>query len=178
MWMFTTIGFFSAVQKKDDPTVIQVRARVREDLVRLKEAVPGADEILELPNRDYPYRVYMCHLDWAGFCAGMAEAIDYPNFKDEVKKVCGYERGSLYMGVWTVMHRAEDKLKTKKQRLTAASQQSNFDLLFGDQGPNPEGYYAAPEPTFPALPARTTGTQRRRVVQHGAKQKKRNGRKR
>lgn len=170
MWMFTTIGFFSAVQKKDDPTVIQVRARVRDDLVRLKEAVPGAEEILELPHRDYPYRVYMSHGDWAGFCAGMAESIDYPNFKDAVKKVNGYERGSLYMGVWSVMHRAEAKLEEKKKNAISASQQSDFNMLFG-------GDYASPTVRHPM---HETGTpQRRRVVQHGEKkQRKRNGRKR
>jgi len=152
MWIFTTIGFFSAVQKQDDPTVIQVRARVREDLVRLKEAVPGASEILALPNRDYPYRVYMSHGDWAGFCAGMAESIDYPNFKDAVKKISGYERGSLYMGVWSVMHRAEDKLKNKIQKWANSERQGNFDLLFAD-------------------PPTVRG---RRVVQHGEKRSKKN----
>jgi hypothetical protein len=37
MWMITTIGFFSVVQDHDDPDRLLVRARVREDLERLRD---------------------------------------------------------------------------------------------------------------------------------------------
>lgn len=40
MWISMTCGFYSVVQRDDDPTSVVVRARVREDLVALRRWVP------------------------------------------------------------------------------------------------------------------------------------------
>lgn len=101
MWIFTPHGVYSAVEDPRYANQVQVRARVREDLVYLKEHVcPGAGRIVALPGRDYPYRVFMTKDDWARGLARMAYAIDYANFKDEVYRVQGKARESIFHKVW------------------------------------------------------------------------------
>jgi len=138
MWLFTTIGFFSAtltnksyreLPKKQQTGHIMVRARVRDDLERLVElhmdAVPPtphykAPEILALPGHDYPYRIVVPHKDWVHLATRLAEMIDYSNFKSAVDKALpgeeGYARHDLYMKVWSVMNGAERWLKQRVER--------------------------------------------------------------
>ena len=126
MWMFTTIGFFSAVRDRDQPEWMSVRARVKADAENLiKVAQPildamhgeGAEvlKVTELKGRDYPYRVYLTPDEWALVAAKLTTDIEYTNFKDEVKKTQGKERASLYMGVWSAMYGAEGELERLKQ---------------------------------------------------------------
>lgn len=117
MWVFTTKGFYSAVCVGDygasNPD-IAVRSRVREDLVRFLDKVEEGEEmfpILELPGRDYPYRVIVPRNVWVQFMTATASEVDYPNFKDAVKGVLGYGRASLYTKVWSVMYGAEKTLE-------------------------------------------------------------------
>lgn len=163
MWIFTRIGFFSAVRADparidglptDEPYVM-VRARVREDLVNLialwHECYEGEGEpeILAWKNRDYPYRVIIPQEEWVLLTASLAEDIDYGNFKGEVKKAQGYERSSLYMGVWSTMNGAERKLTQKKKgkrgkgRGTRSARrgvgQSSLDRWFERHGYDPHG---------------------------------------
>ena len=137
MWMFTTIGFFSAVQVKPElhekleldesrAPWVMVRARVREDLVNLGEVCvrtgQEVHEILEWEGRDYPYRVIMPRSQWAVLVGTLAVEIDYPNFKSEVTKVQGRYRHTLYGRVWGVMYGAERWLKLEASKKVAASQ--------------------------------------------------------
>lgn len=57
MWVFTTDGFFSAVQLKGQPDKVLVRARARDDLVRLGQKI-GFDEtaITTMKLADYEFR--------------------------------------------------------------------------------------------------------------------------
>ena len=113
MWLFTKTGFFSAVQKWDEPDVIVVRARVRRDLAALikKHALEGETRILVFKGTDYPYRLNLSKPLFQLVLADEAAGIDYPNFKDEVKNQQGYPRARLYMEIWRVMYDAEAKLK-------------------------------------------------------------------
>lgn len=52
MWLTTLQGFVSVVTDKDDPQILLVRARVREDITN---SFPGAT-VEELPGADYVYR--------------------------------------------------------------------------------------------------------------------------
>jgi len=123
MWLFTTVGFFSVtqVQKRlnsDLPEgTLQVRARVYEDVEVLRERyLPEMTETIHLPGRDYPYRGYV---DKQSFSAAMVQIVHdltYSNFKDEVKHEQGKERADLYMGVWSVMYQAEQKIEEKRQK--------------------------------------------------------------
>lgn len=107
MWIFTEIGFFSAVVVDDEPSVVMVRARAKKDLERLIEAIDhmGAEppEILEWENRDYPYRILLMKSEWADVLALLANRIDYPNFKNRVKEVDGVARAGLYSSIWATM---------------------------------------------------------------------------
>jgi len=82
MWVITTEGFFSAVEDRDDPGAVFVRARVRDDAERLAAAVGGS--VIETPAADYRFRVRTTKREWAAFVAASAEAIDYYNFKNAV----------------------------------------------------------------------------------------------
>ena len=132
MWVFSTTGFFSAtltnpsyreLPKKQQKGHIMVRARVREDLERLREIhvdaalQPLEPEILELPGHDYPYRMVVTTQSWVTLAAILAERIDYSNFKSAVDKALpgeeGYARHSLYMRVWSVMNGAEEWLRER-----------------------------------------------------------------
>lgn len=122
MWIFTPIGFFSVTQvnrasKSVPEGTLQIRARVKQDLVNLRERyIPELSEPISLPHRDYPYRAYISREALAPVMARMIEDIDYSNFKDQVKANQGKERASLYMDVWSTMYQAERKLEEKKRK--------------------------------------------------------------
>jgi hypothetical protein len=102
MWLFTTDGFFSAVSGHDDEGTI-VRSRVREDAVRLVNAV-GVGKVIETRECDYRFRVRLPRAAWASYVAGAVAAIDYPNFKAAVAATQGTERAHTYADVWSVMY--------------------------------------------------------------------------
>lgn len=59
MWLITPTGFFSIVQKPSDEAanMLTVRARVRQDLVALREQfLPGLGDIEESRSNDYRFR--------------------------------------------------------------------------------------------------------------------------
>lgn len=162
MWIFTQIGFFSAVRAdparvdglpKDRPYVM-VRARVEEDLVNLQglwsELYEGeAPEILRWKGRDYPARVILAQEEWVQLAAALAEDIDYPNFKSRVTETQGWARHDLYSRVWGVMNDAARKLadmakpkpKAKGRRWQAPSWrdgQTSLDRWFERNDYRPE----------------------------------------
>jgi hypothetical protein len=102
MWVLTPHGFYSAVESKRDPDVIVVRARVRDDLVKLKRLIPGL-RIIDAEGTDYAFRAYVSRDHWVDALCAMGDAIDYRNFKDEVKARQGYERAGVYGRVWTAL---------------------------------------------------------------------------
>jgi hypothetical protein len=102
MWLFTTEGFYSAVADSDAPDTIVVRARAREDTVRLVEAI-GHGEVRETPHTDYRFRVHLPRATWAAYVASAADGIDYPNFKAAVAARQGTDRADAYRAVWAVM---------------------------------------------------------------------------
>jgi len=104
MWIFTTYGFFSVVNKTSsnitngdiDPTdqVVEVRSRYKEHLESLKDRfgdLIGDEEILgyddpgsRYKNRDYEYRIIINAETWVHLGAMLSADITYPNFKNEV----------------------------------------------------------------------------------------------
>lgn len=122
MWIFTTYGFFSAVCARQgsgkhgqpvDPNLIMVRARLRTHLEALAARFPdvlGQGEIQEFAGTDYAFRLFVAKSVWSQVLAGLAEEIDYDNFKSEVARHhrsagAAYER-SLH-DVWSVMYRLQ-----------------------------------------------------------------------
>lgn len=120
MWLFTTFGFFSVVAERENAKnppekhLLVVRARVKKDLERLKDKyLPNASDILEIANRDYPYRVYAWKSDFQRAMPKIVEDVTYHNFKSEVEAKDSLEREQMYAQVWSVMYNAEKKLKDK-----------------------------------------------------------------
>ena len=128
MWLFTKVGFFSAVQcgvetphesrlfpkMKTGETALDylsIRARVRGDLELLRGAyAPELGPTIELPGRDYPYRAYISKDHFAAALCRAALDVDYGNFKDMITKEFNRARHDLYAKVWGVMYGADDKL--------------------------------------------------------------------
>lgn len=102
MWVFTPQGFYSAVVHRDDPSLVLVRARAREDLENLQAQLPGL-VIFEDEAADYLYRSIVKREDWKRALGELADAMDYDNFKDAVTERQGEERHRLYIRVWGVM---------------------------------------------------------------------------
>ena len=101
MWLFTTIGFFSVVQKPSEAQ-LTVRARVAADLDRLRERyLPTLSATVANAGTDYPFRARATRKEFREAMARMAEDIDYANFKNEVAKVTGKDRAGVYSDVWT-----------------------------------------------------------------------------
>ncbi|KAF0178677.1 MAG: hypothetical protein FD161_1721 [Limisphaerales bacterium] len=101
MWLFTTLGFFSVVQKPGEMQ-LTVRARVDADLDRLRERyLPTLSATVANAGTDYPFRARVSRKAFSEAMAQMAEDIDYSNFKDEVARVSGRGRAHIYSGVWT-----------------------------------------------------------------------------
>jgi hypothetical protein len=58
MWICSKLGFFSIV-RKGEPETWQVRARRKEDLEELFNAIDFDHEILTTPGHDYAFRVHV-----------------------------------------------------------------------------------------------------------------------
>jgi hypothetical protein len=106
MWLFTTDGFFSAVNDRNDEGTIIVRSRVRDDAARLVDAV-GVGRIIETRDSDYRFRVRLPRAAWVAYVAAAAEAIDYSNFKAAVAVRQGASRAHAYADVWAVLRRLQ-----------------------------------------------------------------------
>lgn len=107
MWLFTKYGFYSAVQDKADPQRIQVRARVKDDLIRVAAFAKHAlgvemPEIISTPQADYAYRLVLDRPLWEKLAAALTADIDYTNFKDAVHGEA--DRDDAYLDTWSAMH--------------------------------------------------------------------------
>lgn len=110
MWVFTSCGFFSAVQHEDDPDLIHVRARFQGDLERMLHLLGIEERVLETPHNDYRFRVNLSRETWTHFLAREAAGIDYTNFKARVHQVTpDLGRNSAYMSVWWAMRSQQEK---------------------------------------------------------------------
>lgn len=100
MWIFTSDGFISAVQHRDHPQVLIVRARRREHL----EAVLPGFSIEQTDNADYRYRTQIEKHSFAHRLAEITLDINYDNFKNSIPDDQYHDACS---GVWSVMHRLQ-----------------------------------------------------------------------
>lgn len=109
MWLFTSIGFYSAVQKPGDD-FLTVRARVGKDLDNLRQRyMPDLGATVAGGGTDYPFRATISHAAFAAGLAELAKDIDYTNFKSEVGRQMGYERAHVYGDVWHSLLKLEDE---------------------------------------------------------------------
>jgi hypothetical protein len=104
MWVFTSNSYISAVQHRDHPSRVMVRARFRGDLEAFFGPSGLKPEVVETPKADYRFRTTVHKDEFADALLEQAEEIDYPNFKDSVRN---NNRHNVYMDVWRVMHAAQ-----------------------------------------------------------------------
>jgi hypothetical protein len=112
IWLITTTGFYSIVQKPWDreADTLTVRARAKGDLDALREAgLPELGEVKEDPNADYRFRAQAPRAAVARVVEAQVEAIDYDNFKSAVARRQGSARAHLYHGVWDVLYRIQSE---------------------------------------------------------------------
>jgi len=115
MWLATKFGFFSVVAHRDDPDLVLVRARSRDDLEQLRGFAEGRDIctplIILTATADYCCRIIVARSDWDRLGAALVADIDYTNFKQQVHG--DPERDAAYMQMWSIMRRfQEQKLGT------------------------------------------------------------------
>ena len=115
MWIMTTDGFFSAVQHRDEPNILLVRARSRRDLEALSERIAlHPSKILSTDNADYPFRVLIPREKWAEYLMSASEDLTYPNFKSAVGKT-NPERAYIYHDVWSALFEIESEGQAAKE---------------------------------------------------------------
>ena len=105
MWIFTKHGFYSATLSTVKLGHIQVRARTKEALERLKTALPdelGQAKIIETPQADYRWRIVMTPSKWTVCMMKLSEDIDYSNFKNACA-TAGLDTRAHHR-VWSIMY--------------------------------------------------------------------------
>jgi hypothetical protein len=110
MWLFTTSGFISIVEK--DANHLAVRAR---DSLSLSSLAQSYDvEIRSTPTADYPYRIFLSKDQFKNYLHNQAGLINYKNFKSEVAITRGKKFSTTLLSVWSAMHEVEDKKARSK----------------------------------------------------------------
>ena len=107
MWITTTEGFVSLVQDRENPDVLQVRARDAADIVA---NFPNA-EVFVVAGADYRYRARVNRREVADRLAAVVMALDYDShFKDVAleRSPANAQRHSAYYGTWSAMARMQD----------------------------------------------------------------------
>lgn len=113
MWLFTRIGFYSAVAARGDEHKVVVRARRKGHLTKLNLHLVSIGEsvgtISTSTNTDYPCRMLLAKAVWARACETLAEGIDYDNFKGSIDKSReGNEYHDALLDVWTIMRNFQE----------------------------------------------------------------------
>lgn len=109
MWIMTTVGFFSIVQKPNDNAgTLTIRSRVRDDLEQLRKTyLPSLSPIAENSGSDYPYRAQVKRSELANALGRMILDLNYSNFKNEIYRQQGPKRAKAYGLVWEVLYDLE-----------------------------------------------------------------------
>lgn len=111
MWIASTIGFFSVVEKPWDREqgTLTVRARVRSDLEALRELyLPLLGGIVEDGAADYRFRAQAPREAVAVAMAALVRGIDYDNFKAAVGRRQGAARAAAYHEAWRAFSRLQE----------------------------------------------------------------------
>lgn len=111
MWIFSTKGFFSVVENKDDRNRVIIRARLRKDIDDLKYIFDSlklrTTKIAINSRSDYHYRFTADRMDWITVMIRLMVGIHYTNFKDAVFDTESGEmkekRQDAYLKIWAIM---------------------------------------------------------------------------
>jgi hypothetical protein len=116
MWMFTPIGFFTAVCARKgngepwqeiDPDRIAIRTRTRQQLENLIARFHddlGGVPIWDDAHADYPYRIFVAKEVWLRIATALADDVSYDRFKPAIIEFPGKEEyHDRLLDVWAVM---------------------------------------------------------------------------
>jgi hypothetical protein len=106
MWLITTTGFYSVVEKPwdRDAGTLTIRARARQDLDALRaSALPELGPTAEDSQADYRFRAQAPREAVARAFHAMISGIDYDNFKSAVQHRQGGGRAEIYHDVWSAL---------------------------------------------------------------------------
>ena len=107
MWIFTETGFVSAVQHRETPEYLVVRARDKQSLDQLADLCDV--QVKFTPNADYPYRVIVTKADFTSWMNDNIDFLGYSNFKNQVAITRGKDYAHTLGSVWSTMHDVEDE---------------------------------------------------------------------
>ncbi len=106
MWLCTTDGFYSIVQKDGPPDrPFCVRGRVKDDLKNFLNIInKNHYQVFNSGRSDYRYRCFISLDDFKKFLNYQAENLNYNNFKNAVsEKESNHLRANIYMDVWSTL---------------------------------------------------------------------------
>ena len=104
MWLMTTFGFFSIIQKEPPDGFLTIRAPVRQDLETLRERyLPTLSDIEEDPETEYKFRARASREAVAQALSRIAMDIDYASFKERAKELQGSRAARIHGGLWEVL---------------------------------------------------------------------------
>ena len=88
---------------------LTIRARVYDDLVRLKAYLPSMSDIISSEDSDYKHRAVADREAVMAAMSMLTAEIQYDNFKSEVARSegQGYERAAVYGDVWSILYRLQ-----------------------------------------------------------------------
>ena len=101
MWLFTQNGFTSVVQHPDNPQLLVVRFRDKEDAKVFGKRLDIKP--VYSPNNDYRWRVVVSRIKFRKLISKWIADIDYTNFKNRIHKQGNTARNQAYTDVWSDM---------------------------------------------------------------------------
>jgi hypothetical protein len=136
MWNFTSGGFTSAVQHRDDHSKVMVRARDKISLEMLVDDINAFyleeptrythDDIVNVEPADYPWRVTVTKEEYKAYlCYEIDNYLTYDNFKTELTRTRGERFHRAAMGVWSAMLAVTDIARPKKHWPASSSWSSS-----------------------------------------------------
>lgn len=145
VWIFINDAMISAVEHRDDPRVLVVRARLKGDLGRF---FGRRFRVTETPDADYRYRTYCSRAMLRHALARAVDRIDYDNFKGSV---ADRVRHDAYLDVWMAMFRAQ---RDEIERLSPRGRRRPWSLFAREwnlNGDQPLPYAEIPYERLPPI---------------------------
>jgi len=122
MWLFTQDGFFSfGVCREADTDWIEVRARCREDIERLRAACPSLAATHEdegpIGGSDYRFKARVRREDIVKYAADCLRRVDYSDFKRTVdEKRRQPLRTKAYVSCWHALFLWQEGVFTETKK--------------------------------------------------------------
>lgn len=111
MWIISETGFVSIVRAVEDPTLLAVRGRVRDDVARFGSLYMGVVPAVQHDERrDYPYRLFAKPKEIAKAMERAVRLVSYSDFKNRVAQVSRQESGprsNVYAVIWRALRDLE-----------------------------------------------------------------------